>query len=76
MNKTKSRDQMQSFQASMVSSQYQLQNNGDFIETASPTAEAGLTLYNNNFETVIKHRQKPNEAPKQNLSTLSIENSP
>jgi PBP1b-binding outer membrane lipoprotein LpoB len=73
MNKTESRDQMQSFQASMVSSQYQLQNNGDFIDT---TAEAGLTLYNNNFETVIKHRQKPNEAQKHNLSTLSIENSP
>jgi hypothetical protein len=52
---------MESLQASMISSQYQLQNNGDFLEMKTPTAGVPsvipeLTLYYNNFETIIKHR--------------------
>jgi len=71
---------MESLQASMISSQYQLQNNGDFLEVATPTAGVPsvipeLTLYYNNFETIIKHRSILTKQGS-NLSVSSIEKTP
>jgi len=71
---------MESLQASMISSQYQLQNNGDFLEVTTPTAGVPsvipeLTLYYNNFETIIKHRSILTKQGSY-LSVSSIEKTP